>query len=82
AQMRRHMKNHLEKMDAWLGARPNFRVLRCGYAELLRAPAEQIHRIMDFLGADLDGTAMERAIDPALHRNRSGAGSRGGGSAA
>ena len=36
AQMKRHMENHLEKVGAWLAARPNFHVLRCNYGELLR----------------------------------------------
>ncbi|MEO6788197.1 MAG: sulfotransferase [Chthoniobacteraceae bacterium] len=82
AQMRRHMKNHLEKMDAWLGARPNFQVLHCRYGDLLCAPAEQIRRIRDFLGVALDEAAMARAIDPALHRNRIATGSQRGGAKA
>ena len=70
AQMRRHMEKHLEKVAAWLDARPHFEVLRCGYGELLRNPAQQTRRIRDFLQVALDETAMQRAIDPALHRNR------------
>jgi len=69
-QMRRHMEKHLEKVGAWLAGRPNFQVVRCGYGELLRNPAEQTRRIRDFLQIALDETAMQRVIDPALHRNR------------
>ena len=68
--MRQHMERHLEKVLAWLAARPNFRVLRCRYAELVHAPGEQIRRITDFLGLSLDEAAMRLAVDPTLHRNR------------
>jgi hypothetical protein len=70
SQMRRHMEKHLEKVSAWLAGRPNFQVVRCVHGELLRNPAEQIRRITDFLQVALDETAMQRVIDPALHRNR------------
>ena len=69
--MRQHMQRHLEKVHAWLAARPHFRVLRCRYAELVHSPAEQIRRITDFLGVSLDEAAMRLAVDPSLHRNRS-----------
>ena len=71
--MRQHMERHLSKVHAWLAARPSFRVLRCSYEDLIRSPAAQIARVTDFLGVKLDAAAMQRAIDPALHRNRAAA---------
>lgn len=73
ATMRQHLERHLAKVHAWLAAQPNFRVLRCAYGELLRSPGGQLQRIATFLDAKLDESAMQHAIDPALHRNRSSA---------
>ena len=72
AAMRQHLEAHLKKVQAWLAARKNFRVLYCEHRELLRAPAEQARRIGEFLGIRLDEQAMVNAIDPSLHRNRVG----------
>jgi len=46
-------------------------VLTVDYAEALERPAEVASRVAEFLGVELDQAAMRRAIDPALHRERS-----------
>ena len=70
AAMRRHFEAHLKKVRVWLAERKNFRVHFCEHRDLLRERASQAHRVADFLGGGLDESAMVRAIDPALHRNR------------
>jgi hypothetical protein len=65
-------EQQLKVVDAWLAARPGFKVLRVPYAELVRDPDAWVPRAADFLGRGLDRTAMHAAIDPTLHRNRAG----------
>jgi len=70
AAMRQHLEAHLKKVQAWIAAQKNFRVLFCDHRELLRAPAEQARRVAEFLGGSLNEQTMVQAVDPALHRNR------------
>jgi hypothetical protein len=64
-------QQQLTTVDAWLAARPNFRVLQVQHAELINDGAGQARRINHFLGGMLDESRMGQAVDPALHRNRS-----------
>jgi predicted AlkP superfamily phosphohydrolase/phosphomutase/tetratricopeptide (TPR) repeat protein len=45
-------------------------VLIVDYAAALDRPAEVASRVAAFLGVELDQQAMQRAVDPALHRER------------
>jgi len=76
--MKRHFESHLQKTKAWLAGRGDFQVLYLDYGELLRAPAESVSRLAEFLDAGLDQEAMVRSIDRDLYRNRSGAGAVAG----
>jgi hypothetical protein len=60
----------LEELTAWLRARPNFRVLRVGYPDLIRDAKPVAEEIDRFLGGGLDVAAMAAVVDPALYRQR------------
>lgn len=64
----------LAAVDAWLAARPNFGVLRVPYARMVADPAAHAAAVNAFLGGTLDEARMRAAVDPSLHRNRSGGG--------
>lgn len=63
-------ETQLAELDAWLAARPRFRVLRLELAEVLTDPAGAAAALDAFLGGGLDVAAMAAAVDPALHRRR------------
>lgn len=69
-QMKQYFETHLTKVKAWLAAQPNFKVLYCPYNEVLQKPAEYVRQIADFLGGELNQTAMMEAVDLSLYRNR------------
>lgn len=61
---------HLQKVEAWLQAQPNFSVLYVDYNQILADPRPDVRRVSHFLGLDLDEDGMAGAVDPALYRNR------------
>lgn len=63
-------RQQLATVEAWLAARPNFRVLDVEHRALIADPRAEATRIAAFLGMQLDLDAMTRAVDPALHRNK------------
>jgi hypothetical protein len=63
-------EKHLRTIEGWLAAQPNVAVLYVPYHELVERPAEQVERIVQFLGLELDRGAMLGAVDPGLYRNR------------
>jgi hypothetical protein len=70
--MRSHFERHLQTVGAWLAGKPNFRVLDCAHADLIRDAENQATRIAEFLSLPLDAQKMAQAVDPSLHRQRSG----------
>lgn len=70
AQMAMLFGKHLNQVEEWLAAQPNFRVLYVHYSDVLADPLPQIARINDFLGGALNTRAMAEAVDPNLYRNR------------
>jgi len=58
--------------EAWIEATPGCRALRIQHVDLIRDPAPAADAIDAFLGGGLDCAAMARAVDPPLHRQRSG----------
>lgn len=69
-EMAKLFAKHLEKVRAWLASQPNFEVLYVDYNQMLANPLPYVRQVNQFLGNALDETAMRRAVDPALYRNR------------
>jgi hypothetical protein len=63
-------ERHLAAVRAWIARQPNMSVVYVDYHEVLRAPAQQLARVRDFLGAVLDLDAMVSVVDERLHRQR------------
>ncbi len=63
---------HLRQVEGWLAGQPNMRVLYVSYNDLLGDPLAGAQRVNTFLGGGLDVNAMAGAVDPNLHRQRSG----------
>jgi broad-specificity NMP kinase len=59
-----------ETMD-WVKAQKNIRFVEISYNQLLEAPEEQVEKVNQFLGGELDTAAMLAKIDPKLYRQRS-----------
>lgn len=70
ATMKTAFSNQIDRFNTWLAVQPNFAVLRVNYAALVGDSAAEISRITEFLGGQLNASAMLDAVDPALYRNR------------
>lgn len=76
--LRRAFTTQLAEVTAWLKAQPHLRLLTVSYHRLLTEPSAVAEELCAFLDGDGDGdgdldldpAAMQRAIDPALHRQR------------
>jgi len=66
-------EGQLKSIELWLAACPNFQVLQLDHADFIANPAQQAKSINAFLGGTLDESAMVKAVDPSLHRNKSAA---------
>ena len=69
---------HLERLHEWLRCRPNMKVLRVRYNDLVARPEEQAQRVREFLGGRADVARMARTVDLSLYRNRKSPGDRSG----
>jgi hypothetical protein len=67
---RRALVDHLAEIAIWLESAPHIRILGVSYERVLFEPEPQVARILAFLELDLDASAMVRAIEPALRRQR------------
>jgi tetratricopeptide (TPR) repeat protein len=76
-QLKRGLRGHMAEARAWLRNAPHLKVLEIDYPSLVRDPAPQIERIIEFLGPeDLpQAEKMAEAIDPSLYRKKSPAAS-------
>jgi Sulfotransferase domain len=70
AQMKQSYTLHLERLNEWLRKQPNIAILDVNYNDLLAFPQQEAERVSFFLDGHPDATAMVRAVDPALYRNR------------
>jgi hypothetical protein len=61
---------HLRQVEAWMNRRSQLQYLDVDYAQLVKAPEQQLQRINTFLGGDLDVSAMAAIADRKLYRNR------------
>ena len=69
-QLIKAFEGQLDKVQKWLGERPNFEVLYVNYNELVADPGPAAAAINGFLGGGLDESAMLAAVDPSLYRQR------------
>lgn len=70
ATMKTAFSNQTDRFNAWLAVQPNFAVLRVNYVALVGESVAEIKRIQEFLGGQLHESAMLKAVDPSLYRNR------------
>jgi hypothetical protein len=63
-------EKHLAKVEEWLAAQPNVRVLYVRYNEILADPAAAARAVNEFLGGSLDEAAMVGVVDGQLYRQR------------
>ena len=61
---------HFNEVLEWIGQQKNIRSLEISYNQLLVEPEAQIEKLNQFLGGELDITAMLAKIDPKLYRQR------------
>jgi hypothetical protein len=61
----------MARVENWVKSQPNFSLRKVDFNELVKNPAPQIAAINEFLGGNLDATAMLRVVEPALYRQRS-----------
>jgi len=63
-------RRELANLDTWFQKQVNFSKLDVNYNELVKTPGPQVARIAEFLGMDLDQSAMVGVVDIKLYRNR------------
>lgn len=71
AVLKKAFETQLAQLDGWLAAQPGVRVLKQPYHQVVSEPQAVAEGLKAFLGVALDTEAMVRAVDPALHRQRS-----------
>ena len=64
-------RKHLRQVDKWMSEQPQVQVLYVSYNELMADPIQEIERISQFLGNELDAKKMASVIDRTLYRQRS-----------
>jgi hypothetical protein len=70
ARMRELYTAHLSQVQRFLAGRPCFRPLHVHYREAVADPAAAAAQVAALVGRPLDQTAMARAVDGSLYRNR------------
>ena len=68
--MKQHFELHLRKVAMLIRERRNLDNLDVHYRQVLDDPKQQAHRVVEFLGMDLDADKMTRPVDESLYRNR------------
>ena len=68
--LQRVFETQLAQLEPWLRGRTDVTVLPIAYHRAFREPDAVVEELRSFLGLDLDGAAMVRAVDPALYRQR------------
>jgi len=62
--------SHLNKVNSWLNGKPNVKVCRVHYHNVLREPRQTAEKVAQFLGVALDVDAMAQQVDGTLYRQR------------
>jgi hypothetical protein len=60
----------LKLVKKWVKEEPKKEMINLHYKKIIKNPAKQIDKIIEFLGVPLDKEAMIEAIDPSLYRTR------------
>ena len=63
-------EKHLQDFNTWLARRPDVKLLRVPYHEVLNGAADVAGKISRFLGVPLNEAAMLQQVDGSLYRNR------------
>ncbi|CAN5270233.1 hypothetical protein BH20VER2_BH20VER2_05090 [soil metagenome] len=63
-------RGQLEQAEQWLASAPGFSVLEVEHHALFESASPTVERLNEFLGGQLDVTAMLGVIDPTLYRQR------------
>jgi len=63
-------QDHLFEVNSWLTRKPNLKLIRVQYHQILAAPREISEKLRQFLGIRLDIDAMARQVDRTLYRQR------------
>jgi len=63
-------RKHLQRLETWLAAQPNFEVLEVPYGDVMSHPRAQAEKINDFLFGALAVDEMAAIVDPALYRQK------------
>jgi hypothetical protein len=69
-QMARLFDVHLAEVKNWLSKQANFEVLYLNYNHLLQSPLDNLNKVNQFLGGQLDVSCMAQMIDNSLYRQR------------
>lgn len=70
AAMTAALKTHLNQVNAWFQRKPEIRLLRLPYHQVLQGAARSASLIQDFLQCSLDVAAMAAQVDNSLYRHR------------
>lgn len=66
------MQQQREKTEAWIKGQPNIKMLKINYKDVIENAEEVAELVNDFLGGELNVTAMQEVVDVNLHRNKVG----------
>ena len=61
---------HLKEVQAWLNTKTYISVCHVEYGKLVNDPQQTAQKVKDFLGLDLNASAMAAQVDASLYRNR------------
>jgi hypothetical protein len=60
----------IAKVDKYVKSHDCFKIMQANYNEALQDVGPVVEQVNEFLGGDLDTTAMREVVDAALYRNR------------
>ena len=63
-------ENHIQEVQTWMDSHPSIDYIEVDYNKALENPEEEIKRVTEFLGCDLDVSEMMKIIEPRLYRQR------------
>ena len=61
---------HLKEVQSWLNTKTYISVCHVEYGKLVNDPQQTAQKVKDFLGLDLNASAMAAQVDASLYRNR------------